>query len=288
MQAVKLVSTKDLSHDDWLDWRRKGIGGSDVAAICGLSRYKSPVEVYLDKLGEIPPIPDNPKMLAGRKLEPFIADWFADDTGMKVQKRNFMYRHPEHEFMFANIDRWLPTLNSGLEIKNTSEYGRDDWAGTQAPQEYILQCNHYMAVTGAERWYIAVLIGGWDFQWRVIERDEELINNLIIVEREFWTNHVLLKLPPPYSHQDTARLGEMYPQSISESIDLPEDAYPIILDLHEARKAKDIALTQEETAKNRIKSMMGDAERAYWQGDLAFTWKSGKKGRTFRVIGGND
>lgn len=288
MQAIRLVSTKDLSHDDWLDWRRKGIGGSDVAAICGLSRYRSPMEVYLDKLGEIPPIDDNPKMAAGRRLEPFIADWFAEDTGLKVWKQNYMFRHPEHEFMFANIDRWLPRLNAGLEIKNTSEYGRDDWSGTQAPQEYILQCNHYMAVTGADRWYIAVLIGGWDFQWRIIERDDELIKNLITVEREFWTNHVLGKVPPPYSHQDTDRLSEMFPQSNSESVDLPEEAYSIIQQLLDARKVKNNAIMQEETAKNQIKGMMGEAERAYWQGELAFTWKTGARSRTFRVIGGND
>lgn len=288
MQAIRLVSTKDMAHDEWLEWRRKGIGGSDVAAICGLSRYKSPMEVYLDKLGEIPPIPDNPKMLAGRKLEPLIADWFAEDTGMKVWKQNYMFCHPENNFMFANIDRWLPGINAGLEIKNTSEYGRDDWMATQAPQEYILQCNHYMAVTGADRWYIAVLIGGWDFQWRIIERDDDLINNLIVVEREFWQNHVQAKVPPAFSHQDTQRLGEMFPQSNSESIDLPEEAYPIIQKLLEARKVKDNATMQEETAKNQIKGMMGDAERAYWQGELAFTWKTGARSRTFRVIGGND
>ncbi|MCY9543808.1 YqaJ viral recombinase family protein [Paenibacillus alvei] len=289
MQAIRLISTKDMPHDEWLEWRKKGIGGSDVAAICGMSRYRSPVEVYLDKLGDIPPIEDNPKMAAGRRLEPFIADWFAEDTGYKVWRQNYIFQHPEHEFMFANIDRWLPGMNAGLEIKNTSEYGRDDWSGTQAPTEYILQCNHYMAVTGADRWFIAVLIGGWDFQWRVIERDDDLISNLVTVEREFWQNHVLAKVPPAFSHQDTARLSEMYPTSQPVSINLAEDVYPIIQQLYEARKAKVNATEQEVTAKNQIKAIMGEAECAYWQGDLAFTWKSNAKGtRVFNVIGGND
>ncbi|GKU79816.1 YqaJ viral recombinase family protein [Paenibacillus sp. L3-i20] len=289
MNALRLADTRNMSMDDWLDWRRKGIGGSDVAALCRLSRYKSPMAVYLDKIGELPPLEDNPKMLAGRKLESLIADWFVEDTGMKAWKQNAIFQHREHSFMLANIDRWLPGQNAGLECKNTSEYAKGDWEGTQAPTEYILQCNHYMAVTGADRWYIAVLIGGWDFQWRVIERDEELIKNLIDVEHGFWKNNVLAKEPPAFSHQDTEYLKDMYPQSQDDkSVDLPVEAFEIIRNLDLARAAKKNAEMIEDTAKNQIKGMMGDAEKAYWQGDLRFTWKTGKKSRAFRVIGGDE
>lgn len=290
MKAQRLISTNNLSHSDWLDVRRTGIGGSDIAAICGLSRYKSPMEVYLDKLGEIPPIEDNPKMKAGRKLEPVIAEWFAEETGMKVMKQNSVFQSNEHKFMLANIDRWLPGQNSGLECKNTGEYARADWEGTQAPTEYVLQCNHYMAVTGADRWMLAVLVGGWDFQWRVIERDEELIRNLITIEHEFWHNHVLEKIPPAFSHQDSDYLKEKYRASEAESwLDLPEGCYPIMEQLYEAKKAKENALVMEETAKNQIKGIMGNKEKAYWQGELKFTWKANKNGvRAFKTIGGND
>jgi len=289
MKAKRLVSTKDLSHDEWLAWRRKGIGGSDAAALCGMSRYKSAMNVYLDKLGELPPLEDNAKMAAGRRHEPIIADWFAEDTNLKVQRRNWIYQHPEHEFMLANIDRWIPNLNAGLECKNTSEYCKDDWAGTQCPPEYVLQCNHYMAVTGADRWYIAVMIGGWDYQWRVIERDEDLISNLITIEKEFWNDKVLPKIPPAYSHQDTDYLKSTYPQSnASYDVELPPKAHPIIQSLREARKVKTAAEWQEEAAKNQIKGMMGEAERAFWQGEPAFSWKTNSKSRPFRVLGGEE
>lgn len=289
MKAQRLISTNNLSHQDWLDARRNGIGGSDVAAICGMSRYRSPMEVYLDKLGELPPIEDNKKMAAGRRLEPVIAEWFAEETGYKVQKQNSIFQHREHGFMLANIDRWLPGLNAGLEIKNTSEYCRDDWAGTSAPTEYILQCNHYMAVVGAERWFIAYLVGGWDFDFKVIERDEGLIKNLITVESEFWNGNVMAKVPPAFSHQDTLYLNQTYSDSKpNSSVDLPEEAYPIMQSFYTARNAKKAAEMQEETAKNQIKGIMQDKELAYWQGDLAFTWKTGAKARTFRVIGGNE
>ncbi|MED1915793.1 YqaJ viral recombinase family protein [Bacillus thuringiensis] len=289
MQAIRLVNTLNMQHEDWLEHRRLGIGGSDAAAICGLSRYKSPMAVYLEKLGELPPVEDNPKMKAGRILEPVIADWFAEDSGYKVWRQNAIFQYPEHPFMLANIDRWLPGQNAGLECKNTSEYCKDDWSGTQAPTEYILQCNHYMAVTGADRWFIAVLIGGWDFQWRVIERDEELIKNLITIEKGFWEEHVVAKVPPVFSHQDTEYLKNAFPESVSDSsIELPEEAYPIIQELHLARVAKSQAEQREEVAKNQIKGYMQTSERAYFQGDLRFTWKTGKRGRIFRVIGGDE
>lgn len=290
LRSKRMVSTLNMDHDDWLDNRRLGIGGSDVAAICGLSRYKSPMAVYLDKLGEIPPLDDNPKMKAGRILEPVVADWFAEETGMKVIRQNAIFQHKDHPHMLANIDRWIPGQNAGLECKNTAEYCRGDWEGTTAPTEYILQANHYMAVTNAERWYIAVLIGGWDFQWRVIERDEELIQNLITIEHSFWHDNVLAKTPPAFSHQDTAYLKETYKESIAESAtDLPETAWEPIKTLVEARKIIKAAEMQEETAKNQIKGMMGANELAYWQGDLKFTWKANKKGiRSFKVIGGDD
>jgi putative phage-type endonuclease len=290
MEALRLVSTTDLTHDDWLGFRRQGIGGSDCAAICGLSRYNSPLGVYMDKIGEMPPLEDNPRMKAGRKLEPFIADWFAEETGYKVMKRNSIFQHKNHPFMLANIDRWIPGYNAGLEIKNTSEYCKDEWMGTKAPTEYILQSNHYMAVTGAERWFIAVLIGGWDFQWRVIERDDNLINNLITIESNFWEDNVMKRIPPSFSHQDTNYLKERYKESaVDSSVDLPKEAYSIIQDIKDARNAKKNAEIAEETAKNKIKGIMCHNEKAYWQGDLAFTWKANKKGiRSFRVVGGED
>lgn len=290
MEALKLVSTNDLTHDDWLEFRRQGIGGSDCAAICGLSRYSSPLNVYLDKVGERPPIEDNPRMKAGRILEPVIAEWFAEETGYKVMKRNAIFQHKQHPFMLANIDRWIPGYNAGLEIKNTSEYCKDEWMGTTAPTEYVLQANHYMAVTGADRWFIAVLIGGWDFQWRVVERDDNLISNLVTIEKEFWESNVQAKIPPSFSHQDTEYLKERYKDSVVDSgVDLPKEAYSIMEDIKEARRAKDNADIAKKIAENKIKGIMGHNEKAYWQGDLVFTWKANKNGvRSFRVVGGDN
>lgn len=290
MQALRLVETEEMTHDEWLEWRRKGIGGSDVAAICGLSRYKSALEVYLDKIGEIPPKEDNPKMKAGRILEPVIADWFTEETGIRVQKQNCIFQSKEYPFMLANIDRWVIGENAGLEIKNTSEYNRNDWFDGQTeviPTEYQLQANHYMAVLGAERWYVAVLIGGWDFQWRVIERDDHLIANLITIEQAFWQHNVLGRNLPQVTAQDTDLLNKMYPTSKGTTLEISEIYYDLIKTLLDTKKVLKQAEEAHEDAKNKVKKLMGENELALWQGEKLCTWKTNSRGsRVFKIIGG--
>jgi putative phage-type endonuclease len=290
MQALRLVSTKDMPKEDWLEWRKKGIGGSDVAAICGLSRYKSALAVYLDKLGEIPPIEDNPKMSAGRRLEPLIAEWFTEETGIRVMQQHSIFQHKQHPFMLANIDRWVIGENAGLEIKNTGEYSRNDWFDGQTeiiPTEYQLQANHYMAILGAEKWYMAVLIGGWDFQWRVIERDEALIKSLITIEKAFWEDHVLAKNPPSVTAQDTDLMNHMYPSSKPSSIDLSESYYELIKNLLDTKRTLKTAEEAHKDAKNKVKQIIGDHELAFWQGEKMFSWKTDAKGsRVFKILGG--
>jgi len=287
MKAFRLVSTKDMEHQDWLDWRRQGIGGSDVAAICGFSKYSSPMNVYLDKLGEMPPIEDNPQMKAGRKLEPTIAEIFKEDTGKRVMQQHSIFQHKEHPFMLANIDRWVIGENAGLEIKNTSEYNRDDWAQEKIPVHYQLQANHYMAILGADRWYMGVFIGGWDFQWRVMERNEQLIENLITIEKDFWENHVLKKVPPAFSAEDTQLLHNMYPDSEPTEIHLNESHYELIKSLLDTKEIKNRAKTEHEDAKNKMKGIMEENELAYWQGEKMFSWKTDKRDRrNFKILGG--
>jgi len=290
MQAVRLVNTKDMPREEWLQWRKKGIGGSDVAAICGMSRFSSPLEVYLDKIGELPEKEDSPRMKAGRKLEPLIAEWFSEETGYKVMRQNSIFQHPQYPFMLANIDRWLPGQNAGLEIKNTSEYNRQDWFDGQTeiiPTEYQLQANHYMAILGAERWFIAVLIGGWDFQWRVIERDEKLIESLITIEENFWNHHVQKRIPPRATAQDTDLLDKMYPVSKPKSMDISEAYYDLIKRYFDTKKMLNRAEEAHEEVKNQIKEMMGEHELAYWQGEKMFSWKTNAKGsRVFKTVGG--
>ncbi len=215
MTAVELAKTLDMPREEWLVLRRKGIGGSDAAAIVGLDRYRSPFDVYADKLGLKPEIPDNEAMRQGRDLEQYVAERFMEATGKRVRRRNAMLQHPEYPFMIADIDRWIVGENAGLECKTTSVLNRAKFSQGEFPPNYYVQCVHYMAVTGAERWYLAVLVLNKAFHVFTIERDEAEIEALIAAEKDFWENHVLKQIPPaPDGSESTAEvIKQMFPEA---------------------------------------------------------------------------
>jgi putative phage-type endonuclease len=192
----KLVSTNNLSHEEWLRYRKMGIGGSDAGAICGLNPYSTAIHVYADKIKEEIEDNDNEAMRQGRDLEEYVARRFTEETGLKVRRANSIFYNEEHPFMFANVDRLLVGELVGLECKTTNILNADKWKDGDVPPHYLIQCYHYMAVTGAKAWYIAVLILGKEFKYARIERDEEIIQNLIQLEEEFWNNHVCARVMP--------------------------------------------------------------------------------------------
>jgi len=270
-----LVKTLNMDRNEWLEWRRRGIGGSDAAAVAGLNPWKSPIEVYLEKIGELPEPEDNEKMYWGRVLEDVVAKEFTERTGKKVRRRNAMLQHPEYTFMIANVDRVLVGEKVGLECKTTSEYAKDNWKDDRVPDYYILQCQHYMAVTGYQGWWIAVLIGGNKLAYKYIERDEDIINYLIQIESEFW-QMVQDRIPPAVDGSESSAeiLKILYPESEpdSETI-LPSEAETLIseyeLACEEERKAKE----RKEEAANKLKALLGEYETGRI-GDRLVSWKT--------------
>jgi putative phage-type endonuclease len=215
MTAVELAKTLDMPREEWLKLRRQGIGGSDAAAIVGLDRWRSAFDVYADKLGLKPEQPDNEAMRQGRDLEDYVAQRFMEATGKKVRRRNAILQHPEHTFMTANIDRWVVGENAGFEAKTTSVLNRCKFSQGEFPPNYYVQCMHYMAVTGAERWYLAVLVLNKAFHVFTIERDEAEIQALIEAEKHFWENHVLKQIPPAPdgSEATTEVIKQLFPEA---------------------------------------------------------------------------
>lgn len=196
MDAKVLVKTDNLSREEWLEWRKKGMSGSDAAAILGLNPYVSPFQVYMDKLGLLKEDEDNEAMRQGRDLEAYVASRFMEETGLKVRKVNRILQHPEHEWMIGNIDRWIVGKNAGLECKTTSVLNKHKFSQGEFPANYYVQCMHYMALTGADEWYLAVLVLNKGFHIFNIKRDEDEINALIEAEKNFWENYVLKQIPP--------------------------------------------------------------------------------------------
>ena len=186
----KLVSTKNLTKEEWLKFRKKGIGGSDAAAVCGMNPYCSAMKVYYDKISDTVEEQSSEAIRQGNDLEDYVAQRFMEATGLKVRRSNYMYRSSEHPFMIADVDRLVVGEDAGLECKTASAYNADKWKDGEIPIHYIIQCYHYMAVTGKRTWYIAAVILGKEFVYRKFEWDDALIQKIIEKEHEFWKNHV--------------------------------------------------------------------------------------------------
>ena len=264
MVTVK-VSTANMSHEEWLELRKQGLGGSDAGTVLGFNKYKSPFELYQEKIGEYETHVDSEAAYFGNALEDFVAKEFAKRTGKKVRRMNQFLVHPEHEFMNANLDRVVVGEKAILECKTASEYLREAWEGEEIPASYLCQVHHYLAVTGYEKAYIAVLIGGNKFVWKEIERDEEFIEILIEREKEFWENHVLTHNPPPIDGSDAASalLKKMYPEDDGTAIMLTQDD-ETILDALEAinEEIKELESKKKEY-ENKIKMKLETASEAH-------------------------
>ncbi len=285
--AKVLTETAGMSREAWLAERRKGIGGSDAAAIAGLNRYRSQMEVYLDKLGELDAgDEDNEAMYWGRQLEDLVAEEFQRRTEKKVWRRNAILQHPEHEFMIANIDRRVVGEAGGiipLECKTTSAWLKDEWEGAALPDAYAIQVHHYIAVCGAPYAYVAVLIGGNTFRWQKVERDEELLAHLIQIERDFWHHHVLAQTPPALDGSEAASefLKALYPEAEPESRTvLPPAARELIAARERWKKKEDAAAARRKEAENRLKDLLGDHEVGLLEGEPVVRWQQITSSRT--------
>ena len=204
-------STKNMDRNEWLKIRKTGLGGSDAGAVCGLNPYVSPMAVYRDKVSDETDMGDNEAMRQGRDLEEYVAQRFTEETGLKVRRSNKMYRSTEYPWMIADVDRMVAGGGAGLECKTVSVYKKDQWADGGIPVYYLLQCYHYMIVTGCRTWYLAAVILGQDFQYRRIEYEEETAQNLIALEAEFWNNHVLPRhMPDPDGSKSCDAVLEEY------------------------------------------------------------------------------
>jgi len=269
----------NFNRNEWLQERRKGIGGSDVAAILGMSKWKTPLDVYLDKTGQLADTPDNAPMLWGRNLEPVVRQHYSDVTGRTVRVPNEILRHPEYEFMLANLDG---VTNDGrvLEVK-TARTG-DEWGeeGTdQVPAQYLLQVQHYMAVTGMPVADVAVLIGGQDFRLYHVEEDPELHGILIEREGEFWNHHVIAGVPPePVTYTDMiASYGR---KSVAEEVEADTNTFQAVLGLKSIKQEIARLEQEEENLKAIIFRALGSRDTLVSNGKTLATWKESKPRQT--------
>ena len=190
-------STFEMTHQEWLEDRRKGIGGSDVATVLGLNKYKSVYRLWLEKTGQVEVTSAQSEAAYwGNTLEEVVAEEFSKRTGKKVRRRNRVFEHSKYPFLRANIDRDIVGENAVLECKTANQYLANEWDEDEIPIQYICQVQHYMNVLNLDYVYFAVLIGGQKFIWKKMERDQELIDMITEKLVEFWTENVEKGIEP--------------------------------------------------------------------------------------------
>lgn len=215
------MAVQTVSHQDVVTNRHEYIGGSDIAAIMGMSRWKTPLKLWAEKTLKLP-APDLSNVEAvemGTELEQFVADMFTKRTGKAVRKAPKVYQHPEYPYMVAHIDRLVTGTDELLECKTASFFKKDEWENDEIPQEYILQVIWYLGITGRKVGHIAVLIGGQSFKYKQIEFDQELFDQMVEAAKEFW-NKVQNDEPPAIMADDDDTLKELYAINSETMIEL--------------------------------------------------------------------
>ena len=306
MAAIK---TAEMERDTWLQERSKGIGGSDVATVLGLNPYKTPLSLWEEKTGKTKGSPAGEAAYWGTTLEDVVAKEFSKRTGMKIQRVNFLLSTGENGWMRGNIDRAIVneqiaktvrvnkpekaaetglmlSTDVGLECKTANAFMADKWGPSQEaeivsgnvvtehqiPLYYETQIQWYMAVTGIETFYVAVLIGGQDFRMYEVKRDQDVIDAIVSKCRDFWENHVLKDVPPaPINVDDVKKLyakdsGEMTEATNEEATDIGE-----LRNLKEQIKS---LKEQEEAVASRLIMAIGEKTGLTLGGKKGVTYKA--------------
>jgi len=283
--ALRLVSTKTLSREDWLDVRKTGIGSSDAAAAVGLNPYQSQLELWLIKTGRDQNLPkvdahdETSPMYWGTLLEPIVAAHYVKRTGLKVRRVNAVLQHPQVPWMLANIDREVlgSTEVSILECKTAGIHGSRLWKDG-VPEYVQIQVQHQLAVTGKAAADVAVLLGGQELQVHRVSRDEALIANLMELETRFWA-FVESDTPPPADGSDSAgqALQALFPQDNGATLDFKGDAQcnRVFEDWLAVRAKLEQLQAQESQCKQTLQQAMGEATKAVFEAG-AVSWKKAK------------
>ena len=252
------------SDEEWREERRKGIGGSDVAAIMGLSAYSTPYQVWLDKVQGIhDDISEKPAVVWGNILEHIIGEYYAQEHQDRTVRRvNGMMRSIQRPWAQASLDYEVrdPELGWGvLEVKTAGWRREDDWSDG-VPVYYQTQVAHYLSVSGRPFADVAVLIAGQDYREYRVMRDEEDIETVNREVDEFWRDHVESGVAPDVDAPDNRYVFEAHPEPGAEYVDVSDAKTADLLNRWVAAKADlDYAKERVEELSAKLKGVIGDS-----------------------------
>jgi putative phage-type endonuclease len=269
--------------------RLLGIGGTDIGVILGLSPYKTPYQLFLEKTGIIEDTQEENKFQYwGTKLEPLIRDEFALRNNVKIETPETQI-HPFYDFMRANVDGFITEWNSVLEVKSSSGYSASQWGETgtnMIPVFYLTQVAHYVATLNADSAHIAVLIGGNDYREFKYIRDSALEDIIIDAAKKFWECVKTNVAPPAISQVD---LKLMYPTSQTKPVAVNDEALASFKKLNEIKKQIKELNNSLEKSKIEIMDYMKDADSLTTaDGETLVSWKSNKRGSRVFLMKGDE
>lgn len=271
--TFKILCTAD--DPNWLDYRRQGLTATDTAKIMGMSKYGSAMDVYLDKLGALPAIEENPKMKWGRKHEQAIIEALPEERPKVANAKqwNVLLQSIDKPFMLATLDGLAHEDGFGSVLIEAKASAAAKMWEDGPPDEYVLQLQKQLFVTGFKKGYLCALINGWDYRIFEFLRDDELIAMIVQAETDFWNKHVAARVMPSISPIDTEAAKHLYPKAIDDTVILPGDLAEVCRVAAKARVLEKVATQAKEWADNRLKMALGEYKTGV-VGEYKLTWSN--------------
>jgi putative phage-type endonuclease len=280
-----------LNNQDFALLRAKSLGGSDIGAVLGLSKYRSAVDLWMEKTGKEVGVRDSLPLRFGQFAESFVASEYALATGFSLGTHDAAVIHPQYDYMHGHIDRFVLdgdvpligddgriTASRILECKTANPFAQSDWGDSgsdQVPLSYLVQCVWYMMLTGIDRTDLAVLFGNADFRIYEITRDLDLEQMVLERAVSFWENHILADIPPAAtSESDYKTLFRK--STMSKSVEAPAETCELIKKLKSLNEQVESYEAEISQIKQSIMGQMQDAEVLTFHGQTLATWKAPK------------
>ena len=290
---MSITKIKTASREEWLEERKKSLGGSDVGAVLGMSEYSSPYTVWAEKTGKLPPFEGNEWTRLGNDLEDYVAKRFCEVSGFKVVNDKATWRNDKYPHLHANFDRKVVGMKAGLECKITSELNAKNYKNGEFPDRFYAQCVEYLCVTEFKRWFLVVLIYGKGIKIYQMTRipndvvpewcessvylDDAEIEALAKATGDFWNNCVLTKTPPAVDGAESTSktLTTIFPNSNTETVNLFGYEADLKSYMTFCSLIKDVEKKRDECA-NRIKAFLGEAGGGESDG-YKVSWKASSR-----------
>jgi len=267
-----------------LEGRRRGIGGSDAAAILGLDPWRSGLDVWISKVKPLPARTEDENFLLrlGILLEPVIAGLYSAETARELfRPEPETIEHLRFPELIGTPDRLCPADDRVVELKSEHQFADKfgDPGSDQVPDHYLIQGAHYMMVANLSKCDVAVLHGGAKFAIYQLRRDLELERTMIEQLRAWWSDYVVKNVEPPLDASESwgNYLATKYPNDRAPLLELKAEEHPELMRIVNHVFAYDMAAKdfkqKLEAAKTAVKASLG-ANAGYFGPWGRITWKT--------------